>query len=276
MGKRVANQSDVEVYLSEISKYPLLTAQQEYDIAKRIEVGDESARQQMIEHNLRLVVSIAKNYLDRGLSFLDLIQEGNTGLIKAVSRFDPEQGCKFSTYASWWIKQSIRRALINKVMSIRIPAYMVDSISKWKRKKNELQQSMGRTPLPAEIGRELDFSEQKVAMIQQALRAHAFGGPGVGDDDSGDLEDLYGLALSTARDEGEMDEHDKEQIHAVMGKCLQDREKVVLTLRYGINGHEPHTLEQIGDKLGLTRERVRQIENKSLRKMLHYMTKVEP
>ncbi len=276
-GDLVADEGDVAVYLREISRYRLLSAEEERALARRIRAGDGEARARMIECNLRLVVSIAKYYLNRGLSLLDLIQEGNTGLIKAVKRFDPDQGCKFSTYASWWIKQTIRRALINKVKNIRIPAYMVDSIVNWKRARNHLAQCFGRDPTVEEIAAELKLSPQKLVMVRRAINAYAVAGLGVGGEEGRDLEHLYGSALVTnaPRRSSLLDDYDRDQIDAILGTVLQERERVVIHLRFGLDDGEPQTLEQIGERIGLTRERVRQIENKALRKLFLFLTASE-
>lgn len=270
------NDSEVELYLSEIARYKLLTPQEERDLAYAIAKGDEEARDKMTRCNLRLVVSIAKNYNDRGMAFLDLIEEGNLGLIKAVGRFSPDQGCKFSTYASWWIKQTIRRALINKVKSVRVPAYMVEVLSKWKRASAQLAQKLGREPSADEIGKFLKLSPSKVAIIHQALNASAPIGRGGDGDGSYDLEDI--LADVPSRDENDEDhalpgDVDKETLRHALEFALTERERHIVEMRYGMTRldtgeeKEPMTLEKIGEAIGLTRERVRQIENQALRKL---------
>ena len=243
----------------------------------------------MIRCNLRLVVSIAKNYTDRGMSFLDLIEEGNLGLLKAVGRFSPDQGCKFSTYASWWIKQTIRRALINKVKSVRVPAYMVEVLTKWKRASAKLAQKLGRDPDTEEIGRELKLSPAKIAIIRQALSASAPVGRGGDADSSFDLEDILAGVPSREEEVSLPGDVDRESLRTALEYALTDRERHIIELRYGMHvddapvqtpdlgsGPRPSTdsgdgeamtLEKIGEKIGLTRERVRQIENQALRKL---------
>jgi RNA polymerase primary sigma factor len=266
------------LYLAEISKYKLLTMQDERELAYRIAQGDTEARDKMIRCNLRLVVSIAKNYNDRGMAFLDLIEEGNLGLLKAVGRFSPDQGCKFSTYASWWIKQTIRRALINKVKSVRVPAYMVEVLTRWKRTSAKLAQKLGREPDIDEIGRELKLSPSKIAIIRQALSASApvgrGGGGGSGDSDgSFDLEDILAGVPSREEEASLPGDYDREALRSALEFALTDRERHIIELRYGLHSTdtsedaEAFTLEKIGEKIGLTRERVRQIENQALRKL---------
>jgi RNA polymerase primary sigma factor len=222
----------------------------------------------MIRSNLRLVVSIAKNYNERGMSFLDLIEEGNLGLLKAVGRFSPDQGCKFSTYASWWIKQTIRRALINKVKSVRVPAYMIEVLTRWKRATSTLAQKLGRDPTPDEIGKVLKLSPSKIAIVRQALSASAPVGR------SGDGEDVFDLDLpGRVEQTGLPGEYDREALLSALDLALTERERNIIELRYGLSSNEnlgetePCTLEKIGERIGLTRERVRQIENQALRKL---------
>ena len=246
---------------------------EERDLAHRIAKGDTEARDHMIRSNLRLVVSIAKNYQDRGMAFLDLIEEGNLGLLKAVGRFSPDQGCKFSTYASWWIKQTIRRALINKVKSVRVPAYMVEVLTRWKRTSSKLAQTLGRDPTADEIGKELNLSASKIAIIRQALSASAPVGRGGDSDSSFDLEDI--LAGVPSREESGTlpGEYDREALRSALEFALTERERHIVELRYGLSPEndgeddEPCTLEKIGERIGLTRERVRQIETQALRKL---------
>ena len=230
----------------------------------------------MIRCNLRLVVSIAKHYTDRGMSFLDLIEEGNLGLLKAVGRFSPDQGCKFSTYGSWWIKQTIRRALINKVKSVRVPAYMVEVLTRWKRASSALSQKLGREPSSDEIGKHLKLSPSKIAIIRQALSASAPVGRGNDADGAFDLEDV--LAGVPSREEtSSLGDYDREALHTALEFALTERERHIIELRYGLSPTdpaaeiEPCTLENIGERIGLTRERVRQIENQALRKLQLYL-----
>jgi len=268
-----SNDAEVELYLAEISKFKLLTMNEERELAHLIAKGDTEARDHMIRSNLRLVVSIAKNYQDRGMAFLDLIEEGNLGLLKAVGRFSPDQGCKFSTYASWWIKQTIRRALINKVKSVRVPAYMVEVLTQWKRTSAKLAQKFGREPTADEIGTELKYSPNKIAIVRQALSASAPVGRGGDSDSSFDLEDI--LAGVPSREESTTlpGGYDREALRSALEFALTERERHIVELRYGLSAEndgeddEPCTLEKIGERIGLTRERVRQIETQALRKL---------
>jgi RNA polymerase primary sigma factor len=266
-----ANDAEVEQYLSEISTYPLLTFDDECRLARLIAAGNEEARHEMIRCNLRLVVSIAKNYNDRGMSLLDLIEEGNLGLLKAVSRFNPEEGCKFSTYATWWIKQTIRRALINKVKPVRVPAYMFEELSRWKKTSSMLAQKFGRDPTSEEIGRHLKLSPAKIEIIRKALGATAPIGRGSDSEGAFDLEDLL-VGLPSHEENTEIEEYDREALRTAIDLGLTERERQVIELRYGmatpVDGQPAaQTLEQIGERIGLTRERVRQIENHALKKL---------
>jgi RNA polymerase primary sigma factor len=272
-GPTATNDAEVEIYLSEISRYKLLAPAEERELAYRIARGDNDARNKMVRANLRLVVSIAKHYTGRGMAFLDLIEEGNLGLLKAVSRFSPDQGCKFSTYASWWIKQTIRRALINKARSVRVPAYMVEVLSRWKRATAQLSQRLGREPSPEEVGKFLKLRPSKVAIIRQALGASAPLGRGSDDDGGFDLEDVLADVPSHEDEPNDLGDYDREELTKALELALGDRERHIIELRYGLVPAEPGadremcTLEKIGERIGLTRERVRQIENQALRKM---------
>ena len=272
------NDAEVELYLSEISKYKLLTPADERELAGRIALGDTEARNRMVRANLRLVVSIAKHYTDRGMSFLDLIEEGNLGLLKAVSRFSPDQGCKFSTYASWWIKQTIRRALINKAKSVRVPAYMVELLTRWRRASATLAQKLGREPTPEEIGKFLKFAPHKIAIVRQGLIASAPPGRGGDADGNFDLEDILAGVPSREEETGQLGDYGREELRTALEFALTERERHIIELRYGLAPQEDEesetqawTLEKIGESIGLTRERVRQIENQALRKLQIYL-----
>ena len=221
----------------------------------------------MIRANLRLVVSIGKHYSHRGMSLLDLIEEGNLGLLKAVSRFSPDQGCKFSTYASWWIKQTIRRALINKVKSVRVPAYMVEIVTRWKKTASSLAQKLGREPSFEEIGKTLRLAPAKIVAIRQALSAATPTGRGGDPETAPDIEEILAEVPSRTVILDLPEDYDREALQHAMEYALTERERKIIELRYGLGEEGPFTLELIGERIGLTRERVRQIENQALHKL---------
>ncbi|MFW5873329.1 MAG: RNA polymerase sigma factor RpoD [Bacillota bacterium] len=258
----------VRMYLKEIGKVDLLTAKEEVSIAKRIEAGDETARQELIEANLRLVVSIAKKYVGRGLLFLDLIQEGNMGLMKAVEKFDYTKGYKFSTYATWWIRQAITRAIADQARTIRIPVHMVETINKLIRVSRQLLQELGREPTPEEIGEEMDISPDKVREIMKISQEPVSLETPIGEEEDSNLGDFIEDEDAPAPASAASSSLLKEQIDQVLDS-LTDREKRVLELRYGIEDGRPRTLEEVGKEFGVTRERIRQIESKALRKLRH-------
>jgi len=264
--------TDIAIYLREISRYKLLTPEDERALARRIRQGDREARNEMARANLRLVVSIAKNYVERGLTLLDLIEEGNIGLLKAVERFNPDEGCKFSTYASWWIKQTMRRALINKVKSVRVPAYMVEIMTKWRRATRELAQSLGREPSPEEVAAEVGLDPGRLPVLRRALLAHGSGPRGPGETAFvHEIEDAS--APAPGGDDSTIDVTDGRPLEQALSTVLSEREDLVLRLRFGLNtDDESLTLEQIGKRIGLTRERVRQIEAHALRKLFSFLT----
>ncbi len=255
--------SGLQLYLREINQTRLLTPEEEVALARRIRKGDLLARDEMIRCNLRLVVSIAKNYTRRGLSLLDLIEEGNLGLLRAVEKFDPAQGCRFSTYASWWIRQSIKRSLVNAVKPVEIPAYMVDMINKWRRAGSHLECDLGRRPTQEEIARRMGISRRKVTVISRAARAFSSPFQAVS-------EDSEWLLSEMVADEGVRSpvdvllENRRTQAVRLILADINDRAAEILRLRFGLEGHDPMTLKQIGDRVGLTRERVRQIERETL------------
>ncbi|QDT04312.1 RNA polymerase sigma factor SigA [Rubripirellula lacrimiformis] len=264
-------QSPLETYLREINETALLSAQEEKELAGRIAQGDVMARDRMVRANLRLVVNIARGYTGKGLGLQDLIEEGNLGLLRAVEGFDPAVGTRFSTYASYWIKQSIKRALINSAKTIRIPAYMVELLSKWRRATARLNEELGRTPTNEEVARVLGLPKKKLPIIRKAIRI-SNSTPQSDQTDSGwSLGEMVMDERLKAPDE-EMLDHDILRHAMELLGDLEEREATVLKLRFGLGGEEPKTLKEIGAELGLTRERVRQIETEALRRLADGLT----
>ncbi|MGA2257376.1 MAG: RNA polymerase sigma factor RpoD/SigA [Thermoguttaceae bacterium] len=259
-------QSPLETYLREINETSLLSADDEHELAVAIGSGDVHARDRMVRANLRLVVNIARGYTGKGLGLQDLIEEGNLGLLRAVEGFDPAVGTRFSTYASYWIKQSIKRALINTAKTIRIPAYMVELLSKWRRATNRLAEELGRTPTPEEIARVLGLPRKKLPIIKKAIRIYNL----TPQTDQADAGWSLGEMIQDERartPDTEMVESDN-LVHVMRQlETMDAREATVLRMRFGLDGHEPRTLKEIGESLGLTRERVRQIETEALGKL---------
>ncbi len=262
----------LEVYLKDISKVPLLTADEEKELAYKIQAGDEKAREAMTVANLRLVVSIAKIYTNRGLMFMDLIEEGNIGLLKAVERFDPKAETRFSTYATWWIKQSIRRAITNTVKTVRIPAYMVEIISQWKNATQTLANDLGRQPSVAEVAKAVDIPAEKVNVIKRVVRAAMNANQPVSLDVAYQGNDVIEDQSMQQPEDSFFDQYDKDRLQSHL-ETLTEREANILRMRYGLNSGEPMTLEQIGNTMSLTRERIRQIEEEALKKLHEVMTK---
>ena len=258
----------VRMYLREIGKIPLLTYEQELDLAKRILEGDEEATQKLAESNLRLVVSIAKKYVGRGMLFLDLIQEGNMGLIKAVEKFDYNKGFKFSTYATWWIRQAITRAIADQARTIRIPVHMVETINKLIRTSRHLLQKLGREPSPEEIAKEMEISVEKVMEIQKIAQDPVSLETPIGEEDDSHLGDFIPDDDSPAPQDSAAYTLLREQLEEVMN-TLTPREAKVLKLRFGLEDGKARTLEEVGKEFEVTRERIRQIEAKALRKLRH-------
>ena len=259
-------QNPLETYLREINETKLLSASDEKELANRIAQGDARARDRMVRANLRLVVNIARGYTGKGLGLQDLIEEGNLGLLRAVEGFDPTVGTRFSTYASYWIKQSIKRALINSAKTIRIPAYMVELLSKWRRASSRLTEELGRTPSPEEVTRILGLPRKKLPIIKKAIRIYN-STPQTDQADSGwSLGEMI-MDERMKSPEDEMVETDVLKQVMEMLDAMESREAAVLRMRFGLEDFEPHTLKEIGEKLGLTRERVRQIETEALKKL---------
>jgi len=258
----------VRMYLKEIGRVDLLSAEEEISLAERIEEGDEEAKRRLAEANLRLVVSIAKRYVGRGMLFLDLIQEGNMGLIKAVEKFDYRKGFKFSTYATWWIRQAITRAIADQARTIRIPVHMVETINKLIRVQRQLLQDLGREPTPEEIGEDMDLSPDKVREILKIAQEPVSLETPIGEEDDSHLGDFIEDQDATSPSEHAAYELLKEQLEDVLD-TLTDREENVLRLRFGLDDGRTRTLEEVGKVFGVTRERIRQIEAKALRKLRH-------
>lgn len=258
----------VRMYLKEIGRVPLLSAENEIELAKKIEAGDEEAKRRLAEANLRLVVSIAKRYVGRGMLFLDLIQEGNMGLIKAVEKFDYEKGYKFSTYATWWIRQAITRAIADQARTIRIPVHMVETINKLIRVQRQLLQDLGREPTPEEVSKEMDLSPEKVREILKIAQEPVSLETPIGEEDDSHLGDFIEDQEALAPSDAAAYELLKEQLEDVLD-TLTDREENVLRLRFGLDDGRTRTLEEVGKVFGVTRERIRQIEAKALRKLRH-------
>ncbi|MCI3919711.1 RNA polymerase sigma factor RpoD [Paenibacillus sp. TRM 82003] len=258
----------VRMYLKEIGRVPLLSAEDEIQLAKRIENGDEEAKRRLAEANLRLVVSIAKRYVGRGMLFLDLIQEGNMGLIKAVEKFDHDKGFKFSTYATWWIRQAITRAIADQARTIRIPVHMVETINKLIRVSRQLLQELGREPTPEEIAKEMDLSTEKVREIMKIAQEPVSLETPIGEEDDSHLGDFIEDQEALAPADAAAYELLKEQLEDVLD-TLTEREENVLRLRFGLDDGRTRTLEEVGKVFGVTRERIRQIEAKALRKLRH-------
>ena len=256
----------LRLYLRSIGRVELLTAAEEVDLAKRIERGDMLAKRHMVEANLRLVVSIAKSYLGRGLSFLDLIQEGSLGLIRAVEKFDYRRGYKFSTYATWWIRQAVTRALADKARTIRIPVHMVEKLNRVGHVERQLVQRLGREPEPFEIAAELDWKVRDVRDILRVSQMPVSLEKPIGDEEDSELGDFVADEDVPEPFETASENLQRRDVKKVLD-ALPEREREVLELRYGLNGHEPMTLEQVGEAFGVTRERIRQIENNTLKKL---------
>ncbi len=268
ISKNVAVDDPVRMYLKEIGKVPLLTAQEEIDLAKRMEAGDEYAKQKLCEANLRLVVSIAKKYVGRGMLFLDLIQEGNLGLIKAVDKFDWTKGYKFSTYATWWIRQAITRSIADQARTIRIPVHMVETINKLIRVSRQLLQQEGREPTPDEIAAEMGITVEKVREILKIAQEPVSLETPIGEEEDSHLGDFIPDEDAPAPAEAAAFSMLKEQLVDVLG-TLTEREQKVLKLRFGLEDGRARTLEEVGKQFDVTRERIRQIEAKALRKLRH-------
>lgn len=258
----------VRMYLKEIGRVNLLTADEEVQLALRIEQGDDEAKQELAEANLRLVVSIAKRYVGRGMQFLDLIQEGNMGLMKAVEKFDYRRGFKFSTYATWWIRQAITRAIADQARTIRIPVHMVETINKLIRIQRQLLQDLGREPLPEEIGAEMDMPTEKVRNILKIAQEPVSLETPIGEEEDSHLGDFIEDQDATSPADHAAYEMMKKQLENVLD-TLTDREENVLRLRFGLDDGRTRTLEEVGKVFGVTRERIRQIEAKALRKLRH-------
>lgn len=264
-----ASDDSVRLYLREIGKIPLLNAEEELALAKKVVSGDKKAKDKMAEANMRLVVSIAKRYSGRGLDFLDLIQEGNTGLLRAVEKFDPEKGFKFSTYATWWIRQAITRAIADQARTIRIPVHMVETINKLLRTQRRMTQELNREPTIEELAKELEMEPEKVEYVMKIKQDITSLDAGVGrdgDDEDSVLRDFIEDEDSATPEESAASQLLKEQVQSILS-TLSDREQKIIKMRFGLENGKSHTLEEVGQEFAVTRERIRQIEAKALAKL---------
>ena len=268
LSSNVKINDSVRMYLKEIGRVPLLSADEEVNLALRIQQGDQEAKQELAEANLRLVVSIAKRYVGRGMQFLDLIQEGNMGLMKAVEKFDHTKGFKFSTYATWWIRQAITRAIADQARTIRIPVHMVETINKLIRVQRQLLQDLGRDPSPEEIGAEMGMSPDRVREIQKISQEPVSLETPIGEEEDSQLGDFIEDSSAVAPPDAASDSMLREQLEQVLDG-LADRERKVIKFRFGLEDGHPRTLEEVGKEFGVTRERIRQIESKTLAKLRH-------
>src|SRR6058998_1372431 len=264
----------LERYLKEIGQIPLLTPEQEIELAAKIKKGNPAARERMILSNLRLVVTIAHDYVDLGLSLLDLISEGNIGLTKAVERFDPTKGAKLSTYAAWWIKQSIKRALANQSKTIRLPVHLVDKIAKVRRVSLQMSEELGREPTDDELGEEIGIASGKVSQLKTvSIRPASLDAP-ISDDDSTEFGEIVGDEEAQTPFELLRDKNLRNEVGGLLD-VLDDREKKIIFQRFGLDGGKPKTLEEVGKKFGVTRERIRQLQNIALSKLRRALSKKE-
>lgn len=264
-----ASDDSVRLYLREIGKIPLLTAEEELALAHRVVAGEKKAKDKMAEANMRLVVSIAKRYSGRGLDFLDLIQEGNTGLLRAVEKFDPDKGFKFSTYATWWIRQAITRAIADQARTIRIPVHMVETINKLLRTQRRMTQELNREPTIEELAKELEMEPEKVEYVMKIKQDITSLDAGVGrdgDDEDSVLRDFIEDEDSATPEESAASQLLKEQVQSILS-TLSDREQKIIKMRFGLENGKSHTLEEVGQEFAVTRERIRQIEAKALAKL---------
>ncbi|MCB9834698.1 RNA polymerase sigma factor RpoD [Candidatus Nomurabacteria bacterium] len=257
----------IRMYLREIGKIPLIDSDKEVELAKRIEDGDSRAKAELAEANMRLVVSIAKRYVGRGLDLLDLIQEGNIGLLRAVEKFDYTRGFKFSTYATWWIRQAITRAIADQARTIRIPVHMVETINKLVRTQRRMTQELGREPTNKELGKAMDMDAKKVAHIFKIAQETASLDSTIGDDKDSTLGDFIEDGDTLKPEEATSAQLLKEQLHSALEKVVSDRERLILRMRFGLEDGRSHTLEEVGKYFGVTRERIRQIEAKALARL---------
>jgi RNA polymerase primary sigma factor len=258
----------VRMYLKEIGRIPLLNAKEEVELAKKAEKGEKRSKDKLISSNLRLVVSIAKKYLGRGMTMLDLIQEGNQGLIRATEKYDWRRGYKFSTYATWWIRQAITRAIADQARTIRIPVHMVETINRYVRTRNRLTSELGRDPLPTEIAKEMEIDVSKILDIQKISQEPTSLQTKIGDEEDSQLGDFIADDKAASPEDQTSKALLKEHLEEALG-TLNDREKKVLIMRFGLEDGRPRTLEEVGKAFGVTRERIRQIEAKAIRKLKH-------